>query len=58
MTGEHDAKNVIEVSYNKLSVPKIQFGDLSQDTNEILIEHNGQVYRLIATKNGRLVLNK
>lgn len=31
---------------------------LFADRNEILIQHNGQIYRLRATKNGKLVMNK
>lgn len=29
-----------------------------QRKNELAIEHEGQLYRLLATKNGKLLLNK
>jgi hemin uptake protein HemP len=36
----------------------VRFRDLSRDTNEVLIEHDGQIYRLLLTRNGKLLLNK
>lgn len=32
--------------------------DLFQGNREVLIEHNGEVYRLRITRTGKLILNK
>lgn len=40
-------------------LPKIvPFGDLSRCGEEVWISHNGQLYRLRATKQGKLILTK
>jgi len=41
-------------------VPRKRFasGDLFGDTQEILIEHAGQEYRLRITRQGKLILTK
>ena len=43
-------------------IPDIQrivlFNDIAGGTPEVIIEHEGQRYRLRATRNGRLLLNK
>ena len=36
----------------------VLFSDIAGDTTEVIIEHEGQKYRLRATRNGRLLLNK
>ena len=36
----------------------IVFNDIASGTAEVIIEHEGQRYRLRATRNGRLLLNK
>ncbi|MCG6154563.1 hemin uptake protein HemP [Rubinisphaera margarita] len=36
----------------------IPFAQLSQGSREVIIEHEGQVYRLRLTRNGKLILNK
>lgn len=36
----------------------VSFTDLAGGTAEVIIEHEGQKYRLRATRNGRLLLNK
>ncbi|RPI61311.1 MAG: hemin uptake protein HemP [Planctomycetaceae bacterium] len=36
----------------------IESGYLFADRNEIQIRHEGQVYRLRVTRNGKLILNK
>lgn len=36
----------------------VQFSDIACGTAEVVIEHEGQKYRLRATRNGRLLLNK
>lgn len=40
------------------SPPEVAFEELAQGRKEVLIEHHGQVYRLRATRNGGLILNK
>ncbi|MBR9801939.1 hemin uptake protein HemP [bacterium] len=39
-------------------VSPIRFRDLAQGVTEVLVEHEGQVYRLRLTRNGKLILNK
>jgi hemin uptake protein HemP len=39
-------------------VRELRFEELSGGQSELIVEYGGQKYRLIATKNGRLVLNK
>lgn len=34
------------------------FESLAQGANEVIIEHQGEEYRLRLTRNGRLILNK
>lgn len=36
----------------------LAFDELSQGQAEVQIEYHGQVYRLRATRNGKLILNK
>ncbi len=36
----------------------VVFNDIAGGTAEVIIEHEGQRYRLRATRNGRLLLNK
>lgn len=36
----------------------VRFTELPKEGNEVLIEHDGQIYRLRLTKNGKLILNK
>lgn len=38
--------------------PKVQFSSIANGHSELIIEHCGQKYRLIATRHGKLVLNK
>ena len=38
--------------------PKYRYADLSRAGTEVLIEHEGQTYRLRTTRNGKLILNK
>ncbi len=37
---------------------KIQFETLAEGQTEVLIEYQGQLYRLRATRNKKLILNK
>lgn len=45
---------------NRLShgTDMIESRDLFTERNEVQIRHEGQVYRLRVTKNGKLILNK
>jgi hemin uptake protein HemP len=38
--------------------PVVSFSEIAGGTTEVIIEHEGQKYRLRATRNGRLLLNK
>ena len=38
--------------------PRLKSTDLFRDTNELIIEHQGQEYRLRLTRNDKLILNK
>ena len=41
------------------NIPReVVFDDLADGQSELIIEHHGQKYRLRATRNGRLILNK
>ncbi|HBN74417.1 MAG TPA: hemin uptake protein HemP [Planctomycetaceae bacterium] len=37
---------------------RISFSELSRGKREVLLEHEGQLYRLRLTRNGKLILNK
>lgn len=37
---------------------RVAFSEIAGDANEVLIEHDGQTYRLRLTRNGKLILNK
>lgn len=39
-------------------VNKFLFSQLAQGSHEVLVEHEGQIYRLRLTRNGKLILNK
>ena len=38
--------------------PHVSFGDLARGFREVIIEHQGQVYRLRVTRNEKLILQK
>lgn len=38
--------------------PIVDSGTLFQGAQELLIQHNDQIYRLRQTRNGKLILNK
>ncbi len=38
--------------------PRVSFESLAQGHSEVLIEFRGQLYRLRATRNSKLILNK
>lgn len=41
-----------------LSTPTYRYTDLSRSGTEVLIEYEGQIYRLRKTRSGKLILNK
>ena len=38
--------------------PEFEFRQLSGDSREVLITHEGRIYRLRLTRNGKLILNR
>ncbi len=42
----------------KPATPRIQSDELLRGNRELVIEHRGQEYRLLRTRNDRLILNK
>lgn len=38
--------------------PRVRSDDLLRGNRELVIEHRGQEYRLLRTRNDRLILNK
>jgi len=38
--------------------PRVRSDDLLRGSRELVIEHRGQEYRLLLTRNDRLILNK
>lgn len=42
----------------KPSSPRVRSDDLLRGSRELVIEHRGQEYRLLRTRNDRLILNK
>jgi hemin uptake protein HemP len=38
--------------------PRLRSTDLFRESNELIIEHQGQEYRLRLTRNDKLILNK
>ena len=43
---------------DSVSLPKYRYSDLCPSGKEVLIEYEGQIYRLRSTRNGKLILNK
>lgn len=57
----HPPKNTTpekKLTQDTSTCPEVQFLSLSNGHSELIIEHCGQKYRLIATRHGKLVLNK
>ncbi|NGY03466.1 hemin uptake protein HemP [Solimonas terrae] len=40
------------------AAPRVRSDELLRGAREIIIEHRGQEYRLLRTRNDRLILNK
>lgn len=38
--------------------PRVEFEELAKGNREVVIEYEGQDYRLRVTRNGKLILNK
>ncbi len=47
-----------EIRMNPPQVTPLSFQMISSGKTEVTIEHEGQLYRLRVTKNGKLLLNK
>ena len=58
MTDQKDPKPSAAAEGTELPEQSISFHKLANGRPEITIEHEGQQYRLRATKNGKLLLNK
>ncbi|MBC7964357.1 MAG: hemin uptake protein HemP [Fuerstia sp.] len=56
MTGRRDGDGVS--GQNPIVQRVVSFSQIAGGTTEVIIEHEGQQYRLRATRNGRLLLNK
>ena len=42
----------------RLQLPRLRSEDLFRTSHELIIEHQGQEYRLRLTRNDKLILNK
>lgn len=42
----------------RLPLPRLRSDELFRDSHELIIEHQGQEYRLRLTRNDKLILNK
>ncbi|SFF32263.1 Hemin uptake protein HemP [Fontimonas thermophila] len=40
------------------TIPRVRSDELLRGSREIVIEHRGEEYRLLRTRNDRLILNK
>jgi hemin uptake protein HemP len=45
-------------THSPQALPRVSFESLARGKSEVLIEFRGQLYRLRATRNGKLILNK
>lgn len=52
------AHNDIANGAERPGTPEVAFENLAGNNPEILIHFRGQIYRLRATRNGKLILNK
>lgn len=55
-----EAKNIAVANKNAVTAPiaRLKSSDLLKAGRELVIEHNGQEYRLIRTSNNKLLLVK
>ena len=58
MTEDNDKPEKPTESPEQPHVQVVDFLSLSKGAKELTIEYSGQFYRLRATKNGKLLLNK
>jgi len=58
--GDSDLQNVVseEVQPTSGTQPQVSFADLARGFREVIIEHQGQIYRLRVTRNEKLILQK
>ena len=55
-SGQDDSGEIVDRNFNIQRT--VLFNEIAGGTAEVIIEHEGQRYRLRATRNGRLLLNK
>ena len=55
-SGCHDSGEVVARNFEVQRI--VLFNEIAGGATEVIIEHEGQRYRLRATRNGRLLLNK
>lgn len=48
----------VEMASRPSSLPRLRSEDLFRSSHELIIEHQGQEYRLRLTRNDKLILNK
>lgn len=58
MTNDANKQKNVSAPSNQKAQSPVTFSQLAGGKNELTIEHEGQLYRLLATKNGKLLLNK
>lgn len=52
------AASAVSPSSLESRAPRIRSDELLRGSRELVIEHRGQEYRLLRTRNDRLILNK
>ncbi len=55
---EFDFKNPDKAKIADIGIPVIDSSQLFGKGNEIMIQHDGAIYRLRITRNGKLIMNK
>lgn len=55
---QHNPNDTLVSGQDECEVQTVSFSDLAQGAREVLVEHQGMVYHLRLTRNGKLILNK
>lgn len=57
---EEQKPHAIPAAHGQTDPPlkTVHFRELADGATEVLVEHEGQTYRLRLTRNGKLILNK
>lgn len=55
---QHNSNETLTSGQKECEVQTVLFNDLAKGAREVLIEHQGMVYHLRLTRNGKLILNK